>query len=132
MKNCAMNVLLILTLLINPAFAARLTATSYSHAASTWNSNAHRRPRFGRRRAVDSRYNTPNAEAILSDQDWENVLTETSNSPAISEEENILRVIHERDEAVRIAPASARAALVAIVSAAAIGCARHAVEMVCL
>ncbi|KAL7489742.1 hypothetical protein ACHAW6_015409 [Cyclotella cf. meneghiniana] len=134
MNNRTMNLLLLITtILIAHSTAARLTATSYSHAASSWNSNAHRRPRFHRRRAADSRYNAPHSEAPPADVDWETVLTSGESFASDQEEKTVLRgVAPESERDGRIALASARAALVAIVSAAAIGCARHAVELACL
>jgi hypothetical protein len=106
--------ILAIACLTTKAFAS---TASYSHAStSTWNPP---RSRFGRR-ATDSRYKS--TDAVIQ---WDVVKEE---GPA-SEPSTLVESVVE-ETSTRIAPASARAAFVAIVSSAAICGARHAVELV--
>jgi hypothetical protein len=99
----------ILLLLI--AASVEATRLSPTYATSTWNP----RSRFSRKRP---------APKIQLD-DWETEESTKAVMERVLEQEQV-----DDEERQRIAPASAKAALIAVVSATVIGGARHAIELV--
>lgn len=147
LSTLVVNVLAMACFVATVAARAQSATSSYSHATSTWNPSALRRVRFGKRRSTDSRFNSPTAtvdqELSFSDQDWQHEVNEECgsstlvSSSSLSGVEFMPEVPHcdgkQSDRGVpQVVNASARAAAVAVVSAAAIGSARHALEMICL
>ena len=148
MRNLDQLILNFLAITATVAFveagSRRATTTSfYSHATSTWNPLSRCIPRFGRRRATDSRYRSfNNPESNLFDDDWDSVLIEqkptngklsasqSNNGPEFPQRESSSSD-RAREQHEHLGAASARAFVVAFVSAAAIGSARHAFEFMC-
>lgn len=112
MKNF---ILLSLAVLFASAEASRV---STSYATSTWNPP---NKRFGRRRAAPSQRDIQTSEFVEETIDTFGL----DDISTVSEQDDT-----DIEERQRIAPASARAALIAVVSATVIGGARHAIELV--
>lgn len=100
------------------AVTSEASRISTSYATSTWSPS-----RFGKRRTASSKMfrNVPVADDV--DESMESI--ETIDELIIESQHNV--EVHENE---RIAPASAKAALIAVVSATVIGGARHAMELV--
>lgn len=111
MKNA---IVLSLAVLFASAEASRI---STSYATSTWNPP---NKKFGRRHAAPSQH-----DFQMTSEFVEEIVDTFGLDSTVSEQDDA-----DIEEHQRIAPASARAALIAVVSATVIGGARHAIELV--
>lgn len=101
------------TLLLNTLIVAtNATRVSTSYASSTWNP-----PKFGRRRSITT--DQINLDLVETEIDSFNI-----DEIASSQQEEAV------EELESMAPASVKAALIAVISATVISGARHAMEMV--
>ena len=102
---------------------AEATRISTSYATSTWNPS-----RFGKKRTASRRMlqNAPPVPNVVDDIDESIESVETIGAFGVGNESSRVEAHVNK----RIAPASAKAALIAVVSATVIGGARHAMELV--
>eukprot|EP01082_Thalassiosira_pseudonana_P013526 g12028.t1 g12028 contig6:1074224-1074673(+) len=147
LSTLVVNVLAMACFVATVAARAQSATSSYSHATSTWNPECTSSCEVWKASFHRLRFNSPTAtvdqELSFSDQDWQHEVNEECgssrlvSSSSLSGVEFMPEVPHcdgkQSDRGVpQVVNASARAAAVAVVSAAAIGSARHALEMICL